>query len=205
MTAIPHRSGESLRSDLAQIAKWVAPRTRVLDLGCGDGTLLHWLAAHQSCETLGVEITDENVLACVKRGVNVIQADIDQGLAMFAQDRFDAVVLSQALQATRETERVLREIGEIGRECLVSIPNFGHWSHITSLLSGHMPVNKRLPYAWYDTPNFHFATARDFEELLIRLGFEILDRAFLDDDKAIQWLPNLRSTLAVYRFRKKSF
>ncbi|MFM7965257.1 MAG: methionine biosynthesis protein MetW [Betaproteobacteria bacterium] len=85
MTAIPHRNGESLRSDLAQIAKWVAPHTRVLDLGCGDGTLLHWLAAHQSCETLGVEIADENVLACVKRRVNVIQADIDQGLAMFAQ------------------------------------------------------------------------------------------------------------------------
>jgi len=134
----------------------------------------------------------------------VIQADIDRGLAMFARGRFDVVVLSQALQATRETERVLREIGEIGRECLVSIPNFGHWSHVTSLLSGHMPVNKRLPYAWYDTPNFHFATAQDFEELLTRLGFDILDRAFLDDDQPIRFMPNLRSTLAVYRFQKRS-
>lgn len=196
--------GESLRSDLAQIARWVAPHARVLDLGCGDGTLLHWLAVQQSCETLGVEIADENVLACIKRGVNVIQADIDRGLAMFARGRFDVVVLSQALQATRETERVLREIGEIGRECLVSIPNFGHWSHVTSLLSGHMPVNKRLPYAWYDTPNFHFATAQDFEELLTRLGFDILDRAFLDDDQPIRFMPNLRSTLAVYRFQKRS-
>ncbi|MBU6303797.1 MAG: methionine biosynthesis protein MetW [Betaproteobacteria bacterium] len=196
--------GESLRSDLAQIARWVAPHARVLDLGCGDGTLLHWLAVQQSCETLGVEIADENVLACIKRGVNVIQADIDRGLAMFARGRFDVVVLSQALQATRETERVLREIGEIGRECLVSIPNFGHWSHVTSLLSGHMPVNKRLPYAWYDTPNFHFATAQDFEELLTRLGFDILDRAFLDDDRPIKFMPNLRSTLAVYRFQKRS-
>lgn len=196
--------GESLRSDLAQIARWVAPHARVLDLGCGDGTLLHWLAVQQSCETLGVEIADENVLACIKRGVNVIQADIDRGLAMFARGRFDVVVLSQALQATRETERVLREIGEIGRECLVSIPNFGHWSHVTSLLSGHMPVNKRLPYAWYDTPNFHFATAQDFEELLTRLGFDILDRAFLDDDRPVKFMPNLRSTLAVYRFQKRS-
>jgi methionine biosynthesis protein MetW len=196
--------GESLRSDLAQIARWVAPHARVLDLGCGDGTLLHWLAVQQSCETLGVEIADENILACIKRGVNVIQADIDRGLAMFARGRFDVVVLSQALQATRETERVLREIGEIGRECLVSIPNFGHWSHVTSLLSGHMPVNKRLPYAWYDTPNFHFATAQDFEELLTRLGFDILDRAFLDDDRPIKFMPNLRSTLAVYRFQKRS-
>jgi methionine biosynthesis protein MetW len=123
---------------------------------------------------------------------------------MFARGRFDVVVLSQALQATRETERVLREIGEIGRECLVSIPNFGHWSHVTSLLSGHMPVNKRLPYAWYDTPNFHFATAQDFEELLTCLGFDILDRAFLDDDRPIKFMPNLRSTLAVYRFQKRS-
>lgn len=196
--------GESLRSDLAQIARCVAPHARVLDLGCGDGTLLHWLAVQQSCETLGVEIADENILACIKRGVNVIQADIDRGLAMFARGRFDVVVLSQALQATRETERVLREIGEIGRECLVSIPNFGHWSHVTSLLSGHMPVNKRLPYAWYDTPNFHFATAQDFEELLTRLGFDILDRAFLDDDRPIKFMPNLRSTLAVYRFQKRS-
>ena len=204
MKHILGHGGESLRSDLAQIARWVAPHARVLDLGCGDGTLLHWLAVQQSCETLGVEIADENVLACIKRGVNVIQADIDRGLAMFARGRFDVVVLSQALQATRETERVLREIGEIGRECLVSIPNFGHWSHVTSLLSGHMPVNKRLPYAWYDTPNFHFATAQDFEELLTRLGFDILDRAFLDDDRPIKFMPNLRSTLAVYRFQKRS-
>jgi len=193
----------SLRSDLAQIARWIAPNTRVLDLGCGDGTLLHWLSTHQSCQALGVEIADENVLACVQRGVAVIQANIDRGLAMFGRGRFDVVVLSQALQATQETERVLREIGEIGRECIVSIPNFGHWSHVTSLLGGHMPVNKRLPYAWYNTPNFHFATARDFEELLGQLGFAILDRAYLDDDQKIGFLPNLRSTLAVYRFRKK--
>ncbi len=199
----PH--GDSLRSDLAQIAKWIAPNSRVLDLGCGDGTLLHWLSVHRSCQSLGVEIADENVLACVQRGVSVIQADIDRGLAMFARGRFDSVVLSQALQSTRETERVLREIGEIGLQCLVSIPNFGHWSHVASLLAGHMPVNKRLPYAWYNTPNFHFATAQDFEDLLDRLGFEILDQAYLDDDQIIRLLPSLRSTLAVYRFRKKSF
>lgn len=194
----------SLRSDLAQIARWIAPNTRVLDLGCGDGTLLHWLSSRQSCQTLGVEIADENVLACVQRGVAVIQADIDRGLAMFARGRFDVVVLSQALQATRETERVLREIAEIGRECIVSIPNFGHWSHVTSLLGGHMPVNKRLPYAWYNTPNFHFATALDFENLLSQLEFTILDRAYLNENQAVHLWPTLRSTLAVYRFQKKS-
>lgn len=192
-----------LRADLAQIASWINPKARVLDLGCGDGDLLHWLSQEQGCEVVGVEIADEKVLACVSRQVPVIQADIDRGLAMFARGRFDVVVLSQALQATQETERVLREIGEIGNECIVSIPNFGHWSTITSLLGGHMPVNKRLPFAWYNTPNRHFATANDFEELLASLGFEILDQAFLHDNQKITWLAGLRSTLAVYRFKKK--
>lgn len=204
MTPTLPQSAHRLRSDLAQIASWIAPNSRVLDLGCGDGTLLHWLSTRQSCQALGVEIADENVLACVSRGVSVIQANIDRGLAMFGRGRFDVVVLSQALQATQETERVLREIGEIGRECIVSIPNFGHWSHVTSLLAGHMPVNKRLPYAWYNTPNFHFATVSDFEDLLAQLGFNILDRAYLDEDRRIGLLPTLRSTLAVYRFRKKT-
>jgi methionine biosynthesis protein MetW len=193
----------SLRSDLAQIAQWIAPKSRVLDLGCGDGTLLHWLSENQQCQGVGVEIDDAKVLGCVQRGVQVVQADIDRGLAMFARGRFDVVVLSQALQATHETERVLREISEIGHECIASIPNFGHWSHVVSLLKGHMPVNKRLPYAWYNTPNLHFATAQDFEELLGSLGFTIQDKAYLDEERAVRLLPNLRSTLAVYRFKKK--
>lgn len=192
-----------LRTDLAQIARWVKPHSRVLDLGCGDGALLHWLSAHQRCPGVGVEIADEKVLACVRRGVEVVQADIDRGLAMFARGRFDVVVLSQALQSTHETERVLREIGEIGQECIVSIPNFGHWSHVVSLLKGYMPVNKRLPYDWYNTPNLHFATVKDFEEFLVNLGFDILNRAYLDESRVITWLPNLRSTLAIYRFKKK--
>jgi methionine biosynthesis protein MetW len=191
-----------LRADLAQIADWIAPGSRVLDLGCGDGALLHWLTQHQGCTTVGVEIADEKVLACVERGVSVIQADIDRGLAMFGRGGFDVVVLSQALQATHETERVLREIGAIGSECIVSIPNFGHWSSVASLLRGHMPVNRRLPYAWYNTPNLHFATVGDFETLLNDLGFTILDRAYLNEDTRIRWLKPLRSTLAIYRFKR---
>jgi methionine biosynthesis protein MetW len=194
---------KTLRPDLAQIAQWIAPNQRVLDLGCGDGELLHWLSHHQGCRSVGAEIADEKVLACVSRGVQVIQTDIDRGLEIFARGQFDVVVLSQALQSTHQTERVLREIGQIGAQCIVSIPNFGHWSHIVSLLKGHMPVNRRLPYAWYNTPNLHFATVNDFEDFLNQLGFEILDRAYLDESTKINWFPNLRSTLALYRFKKK--
>ena len=192
-----------LRNDLAQIAQWIPARSRVLDLGCGDGTLLHWLNHHQACSGVGVEISDENVLACIERGVPVVQADIDQGLSMFGRGRFDVVVLAQALQATRETERVLREIGTIGHECIVSIPNFGHWTTITSLLRGFMPVNKRLPYAWYNTPNQHFATLNDFESFLVDRGFQVMERAYLDENQQVHRLANLRATLAVYRFRLK--
>jgi methionine biosynthesis protein MetW len=192
-----------LRPDLVEITDWVDRSSRVLDLGCGDGDLLHFLSTERGCSVVGAEISDDNLLACIARGLDVIQADIDRGLQIFGRGRFDVVVLSQALQATHETERILRDIGEIGRQCIVSIPNFGHWSHILSLLKGEMPVNKRLPYAWYNTPNLHLATAKDFERLLDRLGFDILNRAYLDEDKKITWLPNLRSTLALYRFKKK--
>lgn len=198
---------EHLRPDLAEIARWVPHQARVLDLGCGDGMLMAWLAHQKSCTGYGVEIDHEKVLACVRRGVRVIQADIDQGLSMFGTAQFDVVVLSQALQATHQTERVLRDIARLGREVIVSIPNFGHWSHIWSLASGHMPVNKRLPYQWYDTPNLHFATIRDFEALLRKLGLEVLDQEFLAETSEgthhIRWAPTLRSTLALYRFRAR--
>ena len=203
MKRTPPSTATPLRPDLTQIAKWIANDKRVLDLGCGDGDLLHWLGTRQNCHGVGVEISDEKVLACEQRELQVIQTNIENGLSMFGQQQFDVVVLSQALQATHETRRVLSEIGEIGKECIVSIPNFGHWSHLISLLRGRMPVNPRLPYAWYNTPNLHFATVNDFEDFLTQLGFKIKDRAYLDEDKKISWFPNLRSTLALYRFEKK--
>jgi methionine biosynthesis protein MetW len=195
----------SLRPDLAQIAEWVPRGARVLDLGCGDGSLLAWLSLHKGCHGYGAEIAHDNLLKCLAKGVSVVQANIDEGLEIFSGNRFDLVILSQALQATHRTERILTDIAHLADEAIVSIPNFGHWSHLISLAQGHMPVNRRLPFQWYDTPNLHFATTQDFEQLLSALQMTVLQKAYLRESaghtQAIRWWPTLRSTLALYRFR----
>ena len=195
-----------LRPDLQVIAQWIAEGSKVLDLGCGEGELLAWLQTNKACSGYGGEIDHNNVLVCLAKGVNVIQTNIDAGLSLFSMNQFDVVVLSQALQATHETEMVLKEMRQLGKRCIVSIPNFGHWSHIVSLTKGLMPVNKRLPYQWYDTPNHHFATTQDFERLLAKLGFSIDQHAYLAEDRdgkvfEVRRWPNLRCTLALYSFQ----
>lgn len=194
--------GQALRPDLALIGRWMPPNSRVLDLGCGDGSLMAWLQAAKSCSGYGVEIDDAAVLSCVRRGVDVIQRDIEAGLGMFGHDQFDVVVLSMAIQSTRETERVLREMSAVGREGIVSFPNFGHWYHAWSILRGRMPVSREMPYEWFNTPNLHLATVRDFEDFLARLGLVITGQAFLADGERVRWLPSQRATQAIYRFRR---
>jgi len=201
MSAAVH-APSALRPDLALIADWIAPGARVLDLGCGDGSLLAHLQAGKGCAGYGVEIDDAAVLRCVRRGVNVIQQNIEAGLGMFAGGVFDVVVLSMAIQATHKTEHVLREMSNVGREGIVSFPNFGHWYHAWSILRGRMPVSREMPYQWYDTPNLHLATARDFEDLLAKLGLSITGRAFLADGRPVSFLPSQRATQAIYRFRR---
>ena len=190
----------TLRADLRLIAEWVAPGSQVLDLGCGDGALLAHLRDTRQCRGYGVEIADSHVLECVKRGVNVVQANLDAGLRLFPDDKFDAVVLSQTLQAVHRVEAVLREMARVARQGIVSFPNFGHWKHALSLLAGRMPVTKQIPYQWYDTPNIHLCTPKDFEILAAKLGLTITNRALLADGEPVGMLPALRATLAVYRF-----
>ena len=202
MSPHPHAPA-ALRPDLGVIAGWIERDAHVLDLGCGDGALLAHLQATKGCQGYGVEIADDAVLACVRRGVNVVQRNIEAGLGMFAAGRFDVVVLSMAIQATHKTEHVLREMSAVGREGVVSFPNFGHWSHAVSILRGRMPMSREMPYQWYDTPNLHLATVRDFEDLLGKLGLAITARAFLADGSPVSWLPSLRSTQAIYRFRRR--
>ena len=190
----------SLRPDLELIAGWIAPGSSVLDLGCGDGSLLAHLRDAKGCRGYGVEIADDNVLAATRRGVNVIQADLESGLRMFGDDQFDTVVLSQTLQAMRHTEDILREMARVGRQGIVSFPNFGHWRHVLSLAAGRMPVTPQIPYQWYDTPNVHLCTLKDFEILAAKLGLRVTERALLANGRPVRFAPSLRATLAVYRF-----
>jgi methionine biosynthesis protein MetW len=196
---------KQLRPDLAFIAHWVREGSHVLDLGCGDGVMLDYLQTDKRCSGYGVEIDDVEIPACVARGVSVIQQDMEGGLAMFADNAFDTVLCLSALQMMKNVEDVLREIARVGRDAIVSFPNFAYWPHRVSLLRGRMPVSKSLPYQWYDTPNLRCATIKDFEELAGEVGLEVLECVALKEDGTpVSTLPNWRGSLAVFRLRKKT-
>ena len=192
------------RADFAAIANWVKPDARVLDLGCGDGSLLRYLARERQAIGYGVEIDDDRVLACVQNGVNVIQGDIERGLSGFADRSFDYVILSQTLQAVRSSDSVVREMLRVGREGIVTFPNFGYWRNRLQVLAGHMPVSKNLPYEWYDTPNIHLCTITDFENFCRTHGVHILERIVMRGAAEVTAMPNLLGSLAVYRFQRES-
>ena len=174
--------GEALWQTLPKSAQ------QVLDLGCGDGALLAHLSQVKHCHGYGVEIDDAEVLACARRGVDVIQRNIEDGLGMFrGGDKFDVVVLSMALQATKRTEKVLEDMSHVAREGIVSFPNFGHWFHVWSILRGRMPITREMPYEWFDTPNLHLTTPHDFEDLAERLGLVIMERIFLAEGRPVRW------------------
>ena len=188
-----------MRPDLTAIAQWVSPGARVLDLGCGDGSLLRYLWQERQAPGYGVEIDDASVLDCVANDVNVLQVDLESGLSLFADRSFDCVILSETLQTIHRTELLMREMLRVGREVIVSFPNFGHWSARLQVLFGRMPVSEALPYEWYETPNVHHCTIADFEDLCRRLKIRIRERLALHESRAITFLPNLLGSLAVYR------
>jgi methionine biosynthesis protein MetW len=193
----------ALRPDLAFIAHWVGEQSQVLDLGCGDGVMLDYLQSDKGCSGYGVEIDDEQIPKCVARNVSVIQQDLNGGLAMFEDNAFDTVLCLSALQMVKDVEGTLREIARVGREVMVSFPNFAYWPHRVALLRGRMPVSRSLPYQWYDTPNLRCATIRDFAALANQVGLEVLECVALKDGKPVRYLPNWRGSLAVFRLRKK--
>ncbi|AQR63862.1 methionine biosynthesis protein MetW [Aquaspirillum sp. LM1] len=188
----------TLRSDLQQIADEIAPDARVLDLGCGDGALLAHLAL-RGVSGYGVEIDVNNVIACVEKGVDVIQGDLEAGLAGFADQSFDVVVLSQTIQAMKQTEQILLDMLRVGREAIVTFPNFGYWQNRWQIFLGRMPVSETIPYAWHNTPNLHLCMLGDFEALCAKNGIRVVERVVMDGEQKITFLPNLLGSLAFYR------
>jgi methionine biosynthesis protein MetW len=188
------------RPDFDVIAGWIEPGHRVLDLGCGDGTLLKHLTETRGVSAVGVEIDDANVLAAIRNGINIVQGNLENGLDVFADQAFDHVVLSRTLQTVRHTEGILCEMLRVGREAVVSFPNFAYWKNLHSVLGGRMPVSEDLPYQWYDSPNVRFFTLLDFEDLCDKMGLIIRERSVLDEEgNPVISETNFLGSLAVYR------
>ena len=188
------------RQDMALIAQLVPIGARVLDLGCGNGEFLAYLRDTRQCSGYGIEIDDANVLACTRRGVNVIQLNLEAGLALFEDQSFDVVLQLDTLQHLRNTEKMLRETARVGRVGIVSFPNFAHWPNRVHVVSGRMPVTRVLPYQWYDTPNIRVATYADFEVLARRDGLRILDSFGIQKGAPVRRWPNLMASVAVFKF-----
>jgi methionine biosynthesis protein MetW len=196
-----------LRIDLELLQQWVPVRGRVLDLGCGDGALLNSLRDNRQTEGYGLEIDPEQITACIARGVNVIEKDINEGLSNFQNDSFDSVVMTYSMQALSRPDQVIDEMLRVGKECIVTFPNFGNIRVRTYLmLRGRMPVTKQLTYQWYDTPNIHFCTVKDFEALCHEKGIEVLHRETVTGHQPDQHLnrfwPNMFAETAIYHLSK---
>jgi methionine biosynthesis protein MetW len=192
------------RADFDAIGKWITPQARVLDLGCGDGSLLRFLQEARGVFGYGIEIDDQNVIACVRNRVNVLQQDLESGLSGFDSGSFDYVILSLTLQTIRRTETIINEMLRVGREGIVTFPNFGFWRHRLQVMLGRMPVSKDLPYHWFDTPNIHLFTIRDFEDFCADKGLRILERVVMNGAYPVAMMPNLLGSHAVYRFKRRT-
>jgi methionine biosynthesis protein MetW len=185
------------------IAALVPPGSRVLDLGCGTGELLEHLIKHKGCSGYGVELDDANLLACVKRGVNVIQRNLEEGLSIFEDQSFDVVLQLETLQHLRNAEAMLKETARVGKMGVVSFPNFAHWPNRLQVLLGRMPVTRALPYEWYDTPNIRVGTFADFEILARKNRLKVLDSFGLQAGAVVRQLPNLMASVAVFKFERE--
>lgn len=192
-------SNQALRSDLRLIADWIAPQSQVLDLGCGDGELLAHLAQHKNVNGYGVELDIEHIIACTQVGVCAIQSDLETGLGEFDNDSFDYVILSQTIQSMHHIEHLLKEMLRVGKEAIVSFPNFAYWQNRMQIMYGQMPVTETIPYDWHNTPNIHWCTLLDFERLCRQLNLPIRERVVMDHGMRIDFFPNILGSLAFYR------
>lgn len=194
-----------MRFDLQIIASWIEPGSKVLDLGCGEGDLLHFLQEDKRVLGTGIEIVEAKVARCIERGLSVLQGDINEEVLDYEDDAFDYVILSQTLQQVYEPAKLIQSLLRIGRKGIVSFPNFGHWSiRLQLLVRGHAPITKQLPYEWYDTPNIRVITIKDFRRFSKRVGFKILKEVAINTDQydrrggIVKFLPNLRATYGIF-------
>lgn len=188
-----------LRPDQCYVAQWVQEGSRVLDLGCSDGNLLAYLRDKKQCTVLGIDLDDQAVLATLDHGIDIIQQDLDSGLALFENNAFDVVLQLDTLQQVHQVKPILTEIARVGKQAIVSFPNFGYWQHRWQLLAGRMPVSTTLPYQWFNTPNLRCATVLDFADLAANCGLMIQESIALHQGKPVHFLPNLRGSQAIFR------
>lgn len=198
-----------MRADLEIIQRWIEPGSRVLDLGCGDGSLLQYLRDHKQTKGIGLEIDNAKIESCLGKGIHVIQQDLNKGLSNFESQSFDTVLLTQTLQAVHYPDVLVEEMLRIGRNCIVTFPNFGNWKSRAYLaLKGRMPVSDFMPYQWYDTPNIHFCTVRDFDDFCRQRNIDVITRTVVDykhrDSGLIRAFPNLLSEIAIYHFCRQA-
>ncbi|MES2605318.1 MAG: methionine biosynthesis protein MetW [Pseudomonadota bacterium] len=196
-----------MRADLLLIQDWIAPGSRVLDLGCGDGSFLAHLKATKNIYDCGLEIDSSLILQCLQAGVNVIEQNMDKGLKNFGTNSFDTVVLAHTLQALHRPDEIVDEMLRVGKRCILTFPNFAYWRHRLALLrEGRMPQSPQLPYEWYDTPNLHHCTINDFDELCRRKQIKILHRTVVDDNhrssQLMRMRPNFFGINAIYHITK---
>lgn len=193
-----------MRADLEIIQQWIPENSHVLDLGCGDGELLAWLKEHKNVSGYGLEIDADKINTCIEKGVNVIEQDLDKGLSNFANNSFDVVVMTQALQVVHYPDKILQEMLRVGRTCIITFPNFGHWRcRLYLATKGRMPVSDFMPYTWYNTPNIHFCTFKDFEALCHEMQMQVLDRLAVDrlhrNNLGSRLWPNMLGEIGIYR------
>ncbi|MFT6153645.1 MAG: methionine biosynthesis protein MetW [Bermanella sp.] len=200
-------NAQFLRSDLKIIQNWVKPSSRVIDLGCGEGELLSYLKNAKQCKGYGLEINSDSILSCVEKGLNVIEHNLNDGLKHFKNGAMDTVIMTQALQAVSRPDELLDDMLRVGKEAIITFPNFGYWrTRFYLMTKGKMPMSKTLPFNWYDTPNIHMCTFRDFEKLCCEKNLTILNRTVVDKNHkkslAIRIWPNMLGEFAIYRVTK---
>ncbi|MDA1369246.1 MAG: methionine biosynthesis protein MetW [Proteobacteria bacterium] len=197
-----------MRPDLEIIQRWIEPGSRVLDLGCGDGSLLHYLKTSKNVTEIGLEIDEINIQRCIENGVNVIEQNLDRGLSNFQSNSFDTVLLAQTLQALSNPNALIDEMLRIGKKGIVTFPNFGNWKSRVYLASrGRMPVSKFMPHQWYNTPNIHFCTVKDFDALCVEKNIKVLTRTVVDSQHQGNWAmkawPNFLGEIAIYHITRE--